>query len=339
MAIQLVNKNGVLVECTTAEDLVDFFASNDNANTEVKKEIARVVNLSNAAEESLLLGGSKELALSVISAFFKGVAGAADAGNDEMVLAKIFGGLFSEDNVDLNASLVEIMTANKLVFKYVGTDILVVNAAGETVTSVPSRDANGLVITAPVQTGVDADGNPIMEEQPVMVDVDFSVANKLALTHLANIIAAAEGLSADAVKQEIEISILDNTATPKAYVDQYLTSADATLFNKALVHPNSDSAAQLASIKTNALYPLNKKLDLISAISNADQFASAGDLMKFFLDKNGQIGEVDKATLQKAVFLKMVNLSIASFNASLKDDVKLTEEALTALKAAFLPAL
>jgi len=73
MAIQLVDKSGVIVECATAEDLVAFFASNANANIDVKKEIAKVVNLSNQVEESLLLGGSKELALTVIAGFFKGV--------------------------------------------------------------------------------------------------------------------------------------------------------------------------------------------------------------------------------------------------------------------------
>lgn len=339
MAIQLVNKDGVLVECTTAEELVAFFASNGNANTEVKKEIARVVNLSNQAEESLLLGGSKELAVAVISGFFKGVGGAADAGDDALILGKIYGGEFSDTDATLNASLVAKMAANGLSFKYVGTDIYVVDAQGETVTSIPSRDAQGVVITTQVEVGVDGEGLPVYEDQPVMEPVDFTVSNKLALVHLANIIAASEGLAASVVKQEIEVSILDNIHTPKEYVDQYLNSSDATLFNKALVHPNSDSAAQLASIKTNPLYPQAKKLELIAAIANPTQFAASGDLMKFFLDRSGQISEADKAALQKATFLKMVNLSIESFNASLSDDIKLTPEALTSLKSIFLPAL
>lgn len=339
MAVQLVDKSGAVVECTTAEELVAFFASNANANVDVKKELAKVVNLSNQAEESLLLGGSKELALTVISGFFKGVGELADAGDDAQVLAKIFGGEFTTVSAEVNADLVAKMEANKLTFKYVGTDIVVVDAAGNTVTSIPTRDANGTPVTQSVQTGVDADGNPVIEEQAVVEDVDFTVHNKLALAHLSNIIASAEGLSAADVKQEIVISVLDNVKTPKEYVDQYLNSTDSVLFNKALVHPNSDSAAQLASIKTNALYPINKKLDLISAIANAEQFAASGDLMKFFLDKNGQIADADKATLQKAVFIKLVNLSIDAFNASLAADVKLTDEVIAELKKAFLPAL
>lgn len=339
MAIQLVNKSGALVECTTAEDLVAFFASNANANIDVKKEIAKVVNLSNQAEESLLLGGSKELALTVISGFFKGVAGAADAGDDALVLAKIFGGEFSDIDALVNADLLAKMEANKLVFKYVGTDVYVVDATGTAVTSIPTRDSAGVPITVSVETGVDADGIAIVELQPVMETVDFTVSNKLALTHVANIIAAAEGLSADAVKQEIAVSILDNVNTPKSYVDQYLNSSDAVLFNKALVHPNSDSAAQLASIKTNTLYPLAKKIELISAVANAAQFSASGDLMKFFLDKNGLISDADKLTLQKATFLKLVNLSIDVFNESLDAGIKLTTEELARLKNTFLPTL
>ena len=339
MAIQLVNKSGALVECTTAEDLVAFFASNANANIDVKKEIAKVVNLSNQAEESLLLGGSKELALTVISGFFKGVAGAADAGDDALVLAKIFGGEFSDIDALVNADLLAKMEANKLVFKYVGTDVYVVDATGTAVTSIPTRDSAGVPITVSVETGVDADGIAIVELQPVMETVDFTVSNKLALTHVANIIAAAEGLSADAVKQEIAVSILDNVNTPKSYVDQYLNSSDAVLFNKALVHPNSDSAAQLANIKTNTLYPLAKKIELISAVANAAQFSASGDLMKFFLDKNGLISDADKLTLQKATFLKLVNLSIDVFNESLDAGIKLTTEELARLKNTFLPTL
>jgi len=339
MAIQLVDKSGVIVECATAEDLVAFFASNANANIDVKKEIAKVVNLSNQVEESLLLGGSKELALTVIAGFFKGVGGQADAGDDAQVLAKIFGGEFTDTDAAVNADLLAKMVANKLVFKYVGTDVLVVDATGTAVTSIPTRDASGVVIVASVKTGVDADGNDVFEDKPVMEDVNFTVSNKLALCHLANFIAATEGLSADDVKREIETSILDNTNTPKSYVDQYLHSSDPVLFNKALVHPNSDSAAQLASIKTNALYPLAKKLDLISAIANAEQFAASSDLMKFFLDKNGLIGDADKATLQKATFLKLVNLSIDAFNASLAADVQVTVDELAKMKATYLPSL
>lgn len=339
MAIQLVDKSGALVECVSAEDLVAFFASDANANIDVKKEIAKVVNLTNSVEETLLLGGSKELALTVISGFFKGVGGAADAGDDATILSKIFGGVFDDTNTSLNSDLVAKMAVNNLSFKYVGSNVSVVDAAGVVVTSIPSRNPDGTIITTSVQTGVDVDSNPIMEDQPVMEAVNFAVTNKLALTHLANIIAAIEGLSATAVKQEIEVRVLDNTSTPKSYVDQYLNSSDATLFNKALVHPNSDSAAQMASIKTNSLYPLAKKVELISAISNAEQFVASGDLMKFFLDRNGQISESDKGALQKATFLKLVNLSIDQFNASLASDIKLTQESIVSLKTIFLPAL
>lgn len=339
MAIQLVDKSGALVECTTAEELVAFFTSNGNANIDVKKEIAKVVNLSNQAEESLLLGGSKELVLAVISGFFKGVAGAADAGDDSLVLAKIFGGEFSDTDVAVNADLIAKMHDNNLVFKYIGSEISVVDSAGDAVHSLPSRDASGMPIIASVQTGVDADGNPVMEDQAVMEGVEFVVTNKLALAHLANVIAATEGLSADDVKQEINVTILDNTNTPKLYVDNYLSSDNSVLFNKALVHPNSDSTAQMASIKTNALYPLDKKLELIASISKADQFSASSDLMKFFLDKNGQIADADKASLQKATYLKLVNLSIEVFNDSLNADVKLTKETLAALKTAYLPTL
>ncbi len=345
MAIQLVNKDGVLVTCTSAEELVAFFASNANANTEVKKEIARVVNTSNEVEESLLLSGSKELALTVIAKFFKGVGGAADAGDDAALLAKVYGGEFTVAGTT-DADLKAKMAANGLTFKYVGTNVSVVDAQGATVTSIPTRDAEGNVVTTsvPVLDGegnpvVDAEGNPVVEQQTVVEAVDFTVYNNFALTHLAAIIAASEGLAADAVKQEIEVAILDNTDTPHTYVDQYLNSSDAVLFNKALVHPKSDSAAQLASIKSNPLYPQAKKLELIAAVSNAAQFTAIGDLMKFFLDRSGQISEQDKAALQKATFLKMVNLSIDSFNASLSDDIKLTPEAVTQLKSIYFPTL
>ena len=345
MAIQLVNKDGGLVTCTSAEDLVAFFASNANANTEVKKEIARVVNTSNEVEESLLLSGSKELALAVIAKFFKGVGGAADAGDDAALLAKVYGGEFTVAGTT-DADLKAKMAANGLTFKYVGTNVSVVDAQGATVTSIPTRDAEGNVVTTsvPVLDGegnpvVDAEGNPVVEQQTVVEAVDFTVSNNFAITHLAAIIAAAEGLDTAAVKQEIEVAILDNTDTPHTYVDQYLNSSDAVLFNKALVHPKSDSAAQLASIKSNPLYPQAKKLELIAAVSNAAQFTAIGDLMKFFLDRSGQISEQDKAALQKATFLKMVNLSIDSFNASLSDDIKLTPEAVTQLKSIYFPTL
>lgn len=337
MAIQLVNKDGVLVTCTSAEDLVSFFASNANANTEVKKEIARVVNTSNEVEESLLLSGSKELALTVIAKFFKGVGGAADAGDDAALLAKVYGGEFTVAGTT-DADLKAKMAANGLTFKYVGTNVSVVDAQGATVTSIPTRDAEGNVVTTSVPV-LDGEGNPVVEQQTVVEAVDFTVSNNFALTHLAAIIAASEGLDAAAVKQEIEVTILDNTDTPQAYVDQYLNSSDPVLFNKALVHPKSDSAAQLASIKTNPLYPQAKKLELIAAVSNAAQFTAIGDLMKFFLDRSGQISEQDKAALQKATFLKMVNLSIDSFNASLSDDIKLTPEAVTQLKSIYFPTL
>jgi hypothetical protein len=45
MAVQLVDKSGAVVECTTAEELVTFFASNANANVDVKKELAEVVKV------------------------------------------------------------------------------------------------------------------------------------------------------------------------------------------------------------------------------------------------------------------------------------------------------